>query len=152
MSWSRRWSAFVSLDRRERELFVASWMLAVPASAVLSLGGFHRATKVLGWVTRHSPPRRDRSGIDVQRAETLVRRAFQTSPARWHVEGGGCLPQSLVQYALQTLAGDPVRLVVGVPPEVPATPSDFEAHAWVEERERRRHDVKHKVIFELPPR
>ena len=149
MALVERLAKLRALSPRDRAFFVGSWLLAGPVTAALAIGGFARATRALKrlprLVERDAP-------VDVARDEELVRRAFAWSLARWSVKGGGCLPRSMVQYALHTLAGEPVRLVVGVPPHAPRDPESFEAHSWVEAVGRPRPDVTHAVLFELAQR
>ncbi|NUP07087.1 MAG: lasso peptide biosynthesis B2 protein [Polyangiaceae bacterium] len=146
MPLSLRPSLFAALSREERAFFVASWLLAPAATAGLKVAGFRRMTDLL----RRVPARKSVlfADVGVERAESLVRRAFRWSIARWSVRDGGCLPQSMVQYAVHTLGGDEVRFVVGVQRGEPA-PVGFEAHAWIEDARRTRPDRKHEAIFEL---
>jgi hypothetical protein len=150
---------FRKLSPRERSFFVVSWLLAAPMSAALSLAGFRRTTALLAKVPSLAFGVRsgdDRRQVKVERAEELVQRAFRWSPARWSAADGGCLPRSMVQYAVHRLSGSDVRLVVGVRREAdsasrdPGAPPGLDAHAWIEDRARPRSDVSHAVIFAMP--
>lgn len=149
MGWRSLVGAFRALSPDEKAFFVASWLLAPPVSAAVELVGFDAVSGVLRRVPRlgHSS---SRAAIPVERSELLVRRAFRWSIARPVLAKGGCLPQSIVQYTVHTLAGDDVRLVVGVPrsPKTEQAES-FEAHAWVARSGEPRTDIEHAVLFEL---
>ncbi|MFO0555106.1 MAG: lasso peptide biosynthesis B2 protein [Polyangiaceae bacterium] len=142
--------SFRRLSPGERAFFVVAWGLVAPVSGLLRAGGLERATR---WI-RRLPIGVVRGGadVDVERADALVRRAFRWSGVRAALgrpapEGrGDCLPQALVQLAVHRLAGRDAVLFVGVRKDAS---TDFEAHAWVEERGGARRDLRHAVIHEV---
>ena len=82
------------------------------------------------------PPARPVGVVEVDEGRALVRGAF-----RFHVVGGECLHQSLVQYLVHHRDGLATRFVVGVKrsghdggdPQTPGDRSGIAAHAWVED-------------------
>lgn len=132
------------LNRDERSFILVAWMLALPADLCLRSVGFGRTSR---WVAR--VPEVGFAPLSVERAEQLVATAFRFSPAR-----SGCLPRSIVQFALQRAAGSDVALVIGVRrPGRTGEGDAFAGHAWVEARkgDGGHRDAEHAVIFELAP-
>lgn len=124
---------FLSLSRSDRAIFLKAYVL-LPAAAirvqVTSLKG------TLAWLTRRAS---QKTGIvladeskhrQAQDTARLVKRAIFYSPIK-----GKCLSQSLVLWHLLVRQGIQSDLRIGVykkDDQLPFTPDNFEAHAWVE--------------------
>jgi len=120
---------FAALASAEKRFLVAAWFLAPIVSATLERLGFDRVLGELPVVGE-----RQRGSVGVERGEDLVRIAFR----RHVLLRGGCLPESITQYALHILFGPTPKLVVGVKRDESIPHKDrrldwmLGAHAWVE--------------------
>lgn len=121
---------FARLDPAQRTFAALAWVLAPPVGLALRVFGFERLAPLVDACPVSRLASRS-SSVDVETGAALVERVFVRSPAR-----SGCLPQSLVQCLTHRLVGREADLVIGVRKHarIPHEPSDFEAHAWVEER------------------
>lgn len=116
---------------RERAFVAAAWVFAPVASRAIERWGVQRTSRALGaldapplvaLLPERAPPAR----FGAARAEQLVRWAYAARPSHRYT----CLPASVLQYALERVVGDDVRLLIGV--RRGAEPSSIDAHAWVE--------------------
>lgn len=138
-----------TLTPAERRFLVKAWIAAPFVEAVLGAVGLERVLATLE--RRRFAPRGER--IDVERGERLVRAAFRYGPAK-----SGCLPESIVQYALHLRTGPEPRLVIGVrkvqgdarDENEPKT--ELGAHAWIEELAGARRLPEFAPILTLSPR
>lgn len=138
------WRTFAGLSRSERTFVGLAWVLALPATAAVSALGFRRTTSMLdklSIIKAVARIGRPNQAVTVERGEQLVRGAFRNSLAP-----GGCLPESIVQYTLHVVRGQPVKLVLGVRR---AEAAPVAAHAWVENASGPQRDLDHAVIYEL---
>jgi hypothetical protein len=109
----------------EAQRFVIRAWLCVPlVRASLAAAGL-QAT--LRWIEAIPTAPRRPGRVGVAEAERLIDGVF-----RHHFVSGECLPRSLLQYLLHRRDSLPVRLVVGVRRDTPASGGALAAHAWVE--------------------
>lgn len=146
-TWLRRLLAAARVPAEERRFFLAAWMLARPVAFALSTVGFPRLVRLLARL----PPTQPRSsGVDVERAELLVKRAFVAAAS-----DGACLPRAAVQYVVHRALGPEPRLVVGVSRGEAARGAELDwivaAHAWVEARGGPRREPSFTPILAVTP-
>jgi hypothetical protein len=141
---------FADATPRERAFLAAAWVFAPGASRAIERWGMQRTTRALGALDAPAlavlvPERATSARLGAVRAEELVRWAYAAHPSLRYT----CLPASVLQYALERLVGDDVRLCIGV--RRGAEPSSIDAHAWVElsseprALERDRFTVLHEI-------
>lgn len=132
-------ASFAALPAHEMRFVALSWLFA-PASHLLLRSRGMRAAATLA----NRLPAVFHGGVGADRGEWLVKAAFRHAPAP-----AGCLPEAVVQLAAHRLAGDRVRLLVGVrrAGRFGESQEDFEAHAWIEDEAGPSRDERHAVIF-----
>jgi hypothetical protein len=121
----------------EGGLFALAWAAAPVVETALGAFGLKR--------TLHRLDRIPRAGriLDGAALELATARAYRAHP--WLA--GKCLERSLLQYALQRVAGPPPKLVIGVRREADAP---LDAHAWIEPRATPETRYTHVFTWESP--
>lgn len=146
-TWLRRLRAAAPIPADEWRFFLAAWMLARPVAFALARLGFSRTLRAL---ERLPSTATRQNGVDVERAELLVKRAFQAAACR-----GTCLPRAAVQYVVHRALGPEPRLVVGVSRGAPISVSALDwtvaAHAWIEAQGGPRRELSFTPILVLTP-
>lgn len=138
--------AFGALTELERRFFMVAWLAAGPSALAIATLGYRRTEALLAMMP--SPgSRKDALGVDAERGEQLVRKAFHWSPARWSTREGGCLPRAVAQYAAHRWMGDDVALCLGVSRPKTAEAKAFDAHAWVEDAGAPPREQGHAPIY-----
>src|SRR5262245_60141908 len=101
---------FVVARPEARRFAVRAWLGAPLVQARLATSGLQRTLRLIQALPTATRRRRaPRRPVGPEEGAALISSAF-----RFHVVGGACLPQALLQYALHRVDGVPSRLVVGV--------------------------------------
>lgn len=125
--WFKKVFGVLGSDASERGFLVAGWLLAPVISFGIRQVGFSKMVHLL--VPLPASARVLSSGVSVERAEALLKRAFHVAPG-----AGDCLPRAVVQYLLHLRVGPEPRFVIGVRKGAPTGHAAWtpDAHAWVE--------------------